>query len=124
MSSLSPFSRVLITCLAAPLVSSCTTPPSSSLNGASEERAYAEPPGALNVDVSQTTIHQTICVPGWTATVRPSTSYTNGVKLKLLREQGMAPSDASRYELDHHVPLALGGHPRDPRNLWLQLWDG
>lgn len=105
-------------------MSSCATPPSNGQNVATEERAHAEPVGALNADVSQVTIHQTICVPGWTATVRPSTSYTNGVKLKLMREQGRAPSEAFRYELDHYVPLALGGHPRDPRNLWLQLWDG
>jgi hypothetical protein len=120
----SPLSRVLIACLAAVLVSSCATPPGSGQNVATEERAHAEPAGALNADVRQATIHQTICVPGWTATVRPSTSYTNGVKLKLLREQGLAPSDAFRYELDHYVPLELGGHPRDLRNLWLQLWDG
>ena len=124
LSAFSPFSRVLITCLAALLVSSCATPPGSGRNLVTAVRARAEPFGALNADVSQATIHKTICVPGWTATVRPSTSYTNGVKLKLMREQGLAASEAFRYELDHYVPLALGGHPRDPRNLWLQLWDG
>jgi len=40
--------------------------------------------------VGQTSIQQTICVPGWTVSVRPSTSYTNGLKLKLMREQGLA----------------------------------
>jgi len=30
----------------------------------------------------------------------------------------------SKYELDHFVPLALGGHPRSEDNLWLQKWDG
>jgi hypothetical protein len=29
-----------------------------------------------------------------------------------------------KYELDHYVPLALGGHPRSKDNLWLQPWDG
>jgi hypothetical protein len=29
-----------------------------------------------------------------------------------------------KYELDHYVPLALGGHPRSEDNLWLQPWDG
>ena len=28
------------------------------------------------------------------------------------------------YELDHFIPLALGGHPRKPENLWLQPWNG
>ena len=36
----------------------------------------------------------------------------------------MPASDASSYELDHFIPLALGGDPRAPENLWLQPWDG
>lgn len=86
--------------------------------------AVLGPRGAINEDVTQANIQQTICVPGWAATVRPSTSYTNGVKAKLLREQGLPQADAARYELDHLIPLALGGHPRKPENLWLQPWDG
>jgi hypothetical protein len=31
---------------------------------------------------------------------------------------------AIKYELDHFVPLAVGGHPRAEDNLWLQRWDG
>ena len=72
--------------------------------------------------MTQTTIDQTICVSGWTATIRPSTSYTNG--LKLIRRLGLPDSDLTKYELDHFVPLALGGHPSSVDNLWLQLWEG
>ena len=61
---------------------------------------------------------------GWTSTLRPPTSYTNAVKATLLREHGLTQSDAALYELDHFIPLALGGHPRDLHNLWLQPWDG
>lgn len=84
----------------------------------------AVPSEALNPDVSQRTIAATICVSGYTKEVRPSTTYTNGVKLKLLREQGLDPSTASDYELDHIIPLALGGHPRSLKNLMLQPWEG
>src|SRR5689334_11646794 len=35
-----------------------------------------EPPGALFADVTQATVTTTTCVPGWTATVRPSPSFT------------------------------------------------
>jgi hypothetical protein len=35
-------------------------------------------PGAYNPDVTQSTIHSTICVSGWTATARPP--YTNPLK--------------------------------------------
>ena len=79
---------------------------------------------SLNPDVTQDTIEQTICVTGYTKTVRPSTSYTNGVKLKLLREAGIDASHISEYELDHIIPLAVGGHPRKLSNLQLQPWDG
>ena len=73
--------------------------------------AQSVPVEVLNTDVTQDTIQKTVCVPGYTATVRPSTSFTKGVKVKLLREQGVPTSPAPEFELDHHVPLALGGHP-------------
>jgi hypothetical protein len=31
---------------------------------------------------------------------------------------------AREYELDHLIPLELGGDPLDPQNLWLQPWRG
>jgi hypothetical protein len=74
--------------------------------------------------VTQATIKQTICVPRWTDTVRPPTSYTTPLKLKLLQDHDLPAADASKYELDHFVPLALGGNPRSPDNLWLQPWEG
>lgn len=79
---------------------------------------------ALNPDVTEATVSQTICVAGYTRTVRPATSYTSGVKAKLLREAGLEESRMSDFELDHIVPLALGGHPRKLSNLELQPWEG
>jgi len=79
---------------------------------------------ALNPDVDEDTIHKTICVSGYTKTVRPATSYTNEVKRKLMREAGIDPTRIGEYELDHIVPLALGGHPRKPSNLMVQPRDG
>jgi len=78
----------------------------------------------VNPDVTRETIGQTICVSGYTRSVRPSTSYTNAVKLKLLREAGIDAALIGQYELDHIIPLAVGGHPRNPSNLMLQPWDG
>ena len=79
-------------------------------------------PPSLNHDVTPETIASTICVSGYTAMVRPASVYTNGVKLKLLQASGQDASTASTYELDHIVPLALGGHPRALDNLQLQPW--
>ena len=74
-------------------------------------------PGVLNPDVTQETIGSTICVRGWTKTVRPPTSYTNELKLRQLREYGQT-RPPSAYQEDHFVSLELGGDPTDPRNLW------
>ncbi|MBS0437063.1 MAG: hypothetical protein JSR75_19625 [Proteobacteria bacterium] len=46
------------------------------------------------------------------------------MKAKLLREQGLLTTRAVDYELDHKVPLAIGGHPRNLKNLQLQAWEG
>jgi hypothetical protein len=74
-------------------------------------------PGVLNPDVTQATIGTTICVQGWTRTVRPPTEYTNALKLSQMRAYGESGSP-SAYQEDHLISLELGGHPTDPRNLW------
>ncbi len=75
-------------------------------------------PGALNPDVTQSTIDSTICVSGWTATIRPSTSYTNKLKTQGIIDYGYSDTSLSDYEEDHFLPLELGGAPKDPKNLW------
>jgi hypothetical protein len=74
-------------------------------------------PGRLNPTVRQSTIKTTICKSGWTKTIRPSTSYTNKLKIKqmvLYAETG----SPKNYEEDHFIPLELGGAPKNPKNLW------
>jgi hypothetical protein len=121
-------SRQTLALLSALLVAGCATAPppiaTRAVVAPEARSALLGPQGAINEDVTQANIQQTICVPGWTKTVRPPASYTNAVKAKLLRDQGQPQADAPKYELDHQIPLALGGHPREPENLWLQPWDG
>jgi hypothetical protein len=74
-------------------------------------------PGALNPDVTQATIRQTICRSGWTESVRPPESITEPEKYASLAAYGDTGS-ASGYEYDHFVPLELGGATNDPGNLW------
>jgi len=74
-------------------------------------------PGALNPDVTQANIDETICARGWTKTVRPPVDYTNELKLKQMRLYGLTGSPRD-YQEDHLISLELGGDPRDPRNLW------
>jgi hypothetical protein len=72
---------------------------------------------ALNPDVTQATIATTICVSGWTTTVRPPSSYTSALKVEQLVAFGYADQNPRDYEEDHRVPLELGGAPRDTSNL-------
>lgn len=74
-------------------------------------------PGVLNPDVTQATIRSTICVSGWTKTVRPPVEYTNALKVRQMRAYGETGS-LSDYQEDHLISLELGGNPTDPRNLW------
>jgi hypothetical protein len=75
-------------------------------------------PGATNPKVTPKTIHSTICVTGWTSSIRPPTAYTNSLKSRQLRTYGFADRNPADYEEDHLIPLELGGSPTDPRNLW------
>ncbi|MEW1950668.1 hypothetical protein AB0280_15565 [Pseudarthrobacter sp902506025] len=76
-------------------------------------------PGVINPKVTQANIQQTICVSGWSSSIRPVTSYTNALKLQQMKEYGFTDSP-SKYEQDHLVSISLGGHPTDPKNLWPQ----
>jgi len=83
---------------------------------------YSQPdasctPGALNPAVTQATIHRTICVSGWTDTVRPPEAITEQEKPASMATYGdSGPMGA--YEYDHFVPLELGGATNDAGNLW------
>jgi len=48
-------------------------------------------------------IRNTICRPGYTATVRPPFEYTNAIKRQLMRIYGVRGS-IHDYELDHYTP--------------------
>lgn len=79
--------------------------------------AYADTPPVKGA-VVQVPL-RAMCVSGYSATVRPPVSYTNSLKAKLGKKQGVNPRD---YELDHLVPISIGGDPRSPENLWMQPW--
>ena len=76
-------------------------------------------PGATNPAVTQANIGVTICVPGWTRTIRPPSKFTSALKRQQLRSWWSYGGGRMRdYEEDHLIPLELGGAPADPHNLW------
>jgi hypothetical protein len=73
-----------------------------------------------------------------TSSVRPPTRYTNKLKELMLSDGGTItapsgktyrvngehlPGKVSDYELDHLINLAIGGHPENPENLWMEPWE-
>jgi hypothetical protein len=74
-------------------------------------------PGAISPAVTRGSIRSTICLRGYTKTVRPSESVTEREKLASMTAYG-ASGTPHDYEYDHLVSLELGGAPNDPRNLW------
>jgi hypothetical protein len=77
-------------------------------------------PGATNPAVTQDTISSTICVSGWTGTVRPSSSVTTALKIHQLASGYSYNGDTvtGDYEEDHLISLELGGAPSAEANLW------
>ena len=84
-------------------------------------------PGAINPAVTQNNIGETICVLGYTKTIRPPSSYTTALKksqLRTLPYSSYGSTDTKLFEEDHLIPLELGGNPTSPKNLWPEPWSG
>ena len=89
--------------------------PSARLPG---EPDPAMTPGTTNPAVTQATIGSTICVSGWTTTIRPPSSYTTALKRTQIVAYGYTDTNLADYEEDHLISLEIGGAPKDPANLW------
>jgi hypothetical protein len=74
-------------------------------------------PGALNPAVDQANLDSTVCVSGYSASIRPPSTYTSSLKRAQMAAWGITGA-TSTIEEDHLVPLSLGGAPSDARNLW------
>jgi hypothetical protein len=69
-----------------------------------------------------------ICRPGYATDVRPNGSEWNRLKDEAYKRYGLARGHRSStdehgvrqpaYEVDHLIPLELGGSPSDIRNIW------
>jgi hypothetical protein len=74
-------------------------------------------PGVVDPRVTPANVRMTICVPGWSRSVRPPSDYTSRLKVEQLRAYRLRGS-TSAYQEDHLISLEIGGNPTDPRNLW------
>ena len=80
-------------------------------------------PGATDPAIKQDNIDDTICRPGYARSARPAYLITGPLKRRLMDAEhpGQAMAD---YELDHLIPISIGGAPLDMRDLWLQPRQG
>jgi len=120
--------KKLISLLVLFLLLGCTTPPAVTDTPTpavdSGDAPYlpnpALQPGVYNPDVTQENIQSTICVSGYTSTIRPPVSYTDNLKTQQIQQYGYTDTNKADYEEDHLISLEVGGSPTDPKNLWPQ----
>ena len=80
-------------------------------------------PGAIDGRVTQENIHDTICTDGWVDANMPPPSYMTPTKTKQIAAYGYTTYAIDDFDLDHLVPLELGGDPTALANLWPQPWE-
>lgn len=109
---------------------------SSSIVGCVSSGGLPDPfctPGYMNPDVNDKNIDQTICVSGYSATVRPSVSVTNPLKADSMAAYNIHPvaQHMKEYEGDHFIPIEDGGCPGPNqcgtdfrKNFWPESWTG
>ncbi len=80
----------------------------------------AATPGVVNHKVKAGTIKQTICRPSWVKSAQPSARTLASQKSRLVKHARYGADVAKNFDVDHRIPIEVGGDARDPKNLWLQ----
>jgi hypothetical protein len=86
--------------------------------------ASSQEPAMLDERVTQQSVADTICKPGYADTVSPSVDEMIAHKNRLLADRGIGAEDGTDYALDRRVPIVLGGSPDAPGNFDLLPWGG
>ncbi|PXW17576.1 hypothetical protein [Paraburkholderia caballeronis] len=86
--------------------------------------AKAQERQLLDTRVTQQSVADTICRPGYADTVSPSLDEIMAHKSRLLAARGIDPDDGMSYALDRRVPIVLGGSPNALANFDLLPWAG
>ncbi len=114
---------IIVALIAASLIIRSHSPahPASLVRRSGDAALYppAETPGEVDQTITQENIEQTICVSGYTKHVRPPVELTNRIKRERMMRYTLSGT-LSEYELDHIIPLELGGCPNCPTNLWME----
>lgn len=102
----------------------CAVPLLIATGGAYPLCALAQEPQLLDGRVTQQSVADTICRPGYADTVSPPFDEAMALKDRLLAQRGIDPDDGADYALDRRVPVVLGGSPDAAANFDLLPWAG
>ncbi|MFM0113801.1 hypothetical protein [Paraburkholderia nemoris] len=84
----------------------------------------AQDSSMLDERVTQESVGETICRPGYADTVAPPFDELMAHKDRMLAARGIGAENGSSFALDRRVPIVLGGSPNAPANLDLLPWAG
>jgi hypothetical protein len=85
---------------------------------------HAQVSGMLDHRVTQQSVGETICRPGYADAVAPPFDELMAHKDHMLAARGIDAEDGFAFALDRRVPIVLGGSPDAPANLDLLPWAG
>jgi hypothetical protein len=92
--------------------------------GAYQLDAAAQDPQLLDSRVTQQSVGETICRPGYADSVAPPLNDAMARKDRLLAQRGIDADAGASYALDRRVPIVLGGSPDAAANYDLLPWAG
>lgn len=81
-------------------------------------------PQLLDSRVTQQSVGETICRPGYADAVAPPFDESMALKDRLLSQRGIDADEGVDYALDRRVPIVLGGSPDAIANYDLLPWGG
>lgn len=80
-------------------------------------------PGASDPTVRTDNLRTTVCISGYSKNHRPAEAVTGPIKRERMTAYGFGDRRLSDFELDHLIPISLGGSPTATANLWVEFND-
>jgi hypothetical protein len=96
----------------------------AAIAGAYQLNAAAQNPQLLDSRVTQQSVSETICRPGYADSVAPPLNDAMALKDRLLAQRGIDAGEGAAYALDRRVPIVLGGSPDAAANYDVLPWAG
>lgn len=95
----------------------------SALSYAGELPDPAITPGAIDPEVTAENIQESICKQkpiSWSQAHLPPSSWMENLEKEQIEQYHYSDTSPKHYHEDHLIPLSLGGHPTDAKNIWPQ----